>query len=312
MRSRLAVVSSLLIAGWIAACGSDGGSGDLTTGADAGSDVTNTPTPEASTDGARDAAPPTVCDTTATATCAPRKCDPNLGCVECAVDPDCTGADKFCVRGRCEACRANKDCGVAAPVCAPGDNRCHLSCVGDAAVTCQGNAPTCDTTTGACVGCLTGATCPAGSPLCEPTTKTCVECTTNAECPATRPRCFLADFKCVECASNADCAGGKVCDPVERRCVATCSSNAQCSAPTPVCDTTASSCVQCLVKADCAGIPTRPLCNTQRDRCVQCITATDCNADAGTPFCDNDRCAQCKDDKDCPGVNPKCNNGTCK
>jgi hypothetical protein len=30
------------------------------------------------------------------------------------------------------------------------------------------------------------------------------------------------------------------------------------------------------------------------------------------PFCDNDRCVQCKDDKDCPGVNAKCNNGTCK
>jgi Cys-rich repeat protein len=75
----------------------------------------------------------------------------------------------------------------------------------------------------------------------------------------------------------------------------------------------AARCVQCLAKADCAATPTKPLCNLQRgDRCVQCITGTDCNADAGTPICDKDRCVQCKDDKDCPGANPKCDNGTCQ
>lgn len=311
MRSRLAVVSSLLVAGWIAACGGSDSTPETAPVPDGGLEST-TPTPKASTDAAADGSLPGACDTTATAACGPRKCDANLGCVQCVTDPDCTGADKFCVRGRCEACRTNTDCGVAAPVCAPGDNRCHLSCLGDAATTCNGDTPICDATSGACVGCQTAATCPAGAPLCEPTTKTCVECTTNSQCPAAKPRCFLGDFTCVECATNADCTGGKVCDPRERRCVATCANDTQCAAPTPKCNTTAASCVQCLATPDCAAVPNRPLCNTQRDRCVECISATDCNADAGTPICDNDRCVQCKDDKDCPGVDPKCDNGTCK
>lgn len=318
MRSRLVVVSGLLIAAWIAACGSDGSAVDAIPGGDAGNDGPTTDFDAAgdtSTSDApvTDAIAPTACDMASTAVCAPRKCDPNLGCVACTTDPDCTGVNKFCVRGSCEACRTNTDCGVAAPVCSPVDNRCHLSCIGDAAVTCAGDTPQCDTTTGACVGCLTAANCPAQAPLCEPTTKTCVQCTTNSECPATRPHCFLGDFTCVECATTADCTGGKVCDPRERRCVVVCTSDMQCGGNTPKCDTATGACVQCLAMADCSTHPTTPLCNTMRgDRCVQCITGADCNADAGTPLCDQDRCVQCRDNKDCPGLKPQCDNGLCK
>ncbi|MEA2750392.1 MAG: hypothetical protein QOI41_4535, partial [Myxococcales bacterium] len=184
MRSRLVVVSSLLIAAWIAACGSDGSPIDPGSSAgDGGNDGTTT-NEGAAGDSASDtlgpdALAPTACDMASAKTCAPRKCDATLGCVTCTADTDCTGADKFCVRGSCEACRSNADCGVAAPACSPVDNRCHLSCTGDAAVTCAGDTPSCDTATGACVGCLTAANCPATAPLCEPTTKTCVQCTTN-------------------------------------------------------------------------------------------------------------------------------------
>jgi hypothetical protein len=320
MRSRLIVVSSLFIGAWIAACGSDGSAVDPIPSGDGGSETSTI-----DTDAARDAsssatdAPgldgnvPLACDMASSAVCAPRKCDANLGCVACTGNVDCTGVNKFCVRGSCEACRTNTDCGVAAPVCSPVDNRCHLSCLSDAAVTCVGQTPTCDTTTGACVGCVTGATCPADAPLCEPTTKTCVQCTANSECPATKPHCFAGNFTCVECATTADCTGGKVCDPFDHRCTVICTGDAQCGGNTPKCDTATGACVQCLTKPDCAGTPATPLCDINRgDRCVHCIAAADCNADAGTPICDKDRCVQCKDNKDCPGPNPNCDNGTCR
>jgi Cys-rich repeat protein len=318
MRSRLAVVSSLLIAGWIAACGgSDGSAVDAIPTDDAGNDGTTTMTPEGAAGDAvaADAAKPipTTCDPTTAAACGTRKCDVDLGCVQCTSDPDCPATDPFCIRGRCEACRTNADCGAAAPACSPVDNRCHLSCTGDAAVACQPGkgAPLCDQTTGACVGCLTAANCPATAPLCESTTKTCVQCTTNTDCPAARPRCFLGDFTCVECATSADCTGGKVCDPRERRCVLLCTSDTQCGGNTPKCDVASGACVQCLAKADCTGTPTTPVCDTSRDRCVQCVVPADCPVDAGTPFCVDDRCAQCKDTKDCP-VGQQCNNGACR
>lgn len=312
MRARVTVVLGLVAGGWIAACGgSDGGSSDLVA-VDAGPEAAAF---EAATDAPRDssdAAAPGVCDPGAATSCAPRKCDPNLGCVQCTTDPDCTGADKFCIRGRCEACRTNANCGVAAPVCAPGDHQCHTSCIGDAAVSCKGDTPLCDTATGACVGCQTGTDCPPGRPLCEPTTKSCVQCTMSSECPTSRPRCFLGDFTCVECIATSDCGTGKICDPRERRCVAACSTDAQCGGTTPKCNTATSTCVQCLAGPDCAATPTTPLCATPRDRCVQCIKNTDCAPDAGASICDQDRCVQCKNDKDCPGLNPKCDNNQCQ
>jgi len=319
MRSRLLVVSSLLIAAWIAACGSDGSGVEPIPGGDGGNDGPVTTDNDAAGDSSTsdalgsDAPAPTACDMASSTVCAPRKCDPALGCVTCVGDVDCTGANKFCVRGSCEACRTNTDCGVAAPVCSPVDNRCHLSCVGDAGIKCVGDTATCDTTSGACVGCLTGANCPVDAPLCEPSTKTCVQCAANSDCPATRPHCFLGNFTCVECATTADCTGGKVCNPIDRRCVVVCTSDAQCGGNTPKCDTATGACVQCLTKPDCSATPNTPLCDTNRgDRCVQCITGTDCNADAGTPICDKDRCVQCKDNKDCPGLNPNCDNGVCR
>ena len=316
MRSRLAVVSSLLVAGWIAACG--------------GSDSS----PETSIP-AVDERHRRVDDHDARRLHSPRQLDRRLGGDRVRHDGDrslrraevrrhprmCTVRDRpglhrpgqvlhprplrglpheHGLRRRRARLRAGRQ---PVPRLVQSATRPH---------SCKGDTPICDTTSGACVGCQTAATCPAGAPLCEPTTKTCVECTTNAQCPATRPHCFLGDFTCVECATSADCAGGKVCDPRERRCVATCTTDTQCTAPTPKCNTTTASCVQCLAMADCAGVA-GPAALQHAARPLRPVPhATDCNADAGTPICDNDRCVQCKDDKDCPGLNPKCNNGTCK
>src|SRR5262249_51076127 len=136
---------------------------------------------------------PALCDTASATACSGqgRKCNPALGCVECIADTDCAtgGRDPFCVRGRCEACRTNADCGVAAPICYPGDHRCHVSCAIDGGARCGLATPHCDTATGACVGCLAPTDCPPPAPLCESTTKACVVCEKNSDCPATRPKC---------------------------------------------------------------------------------------------------------------------------
>jgi hypothetical protein len=267
---------------------------------------------------------PTLCDPAAAAGCGNgRKCDPALGCVECTVDGDCTaaGRDPFCILGRCEACRTNADCGVAAPACFPGDHQCHASCAVDGGTNCQNgngnnnNATICDPATGACIGCNGPTDCPATDPICEPTTKSCVSCTKNTDCPAARPRCRIPRFECVECVVSADCGANRVCNG-DGRCETACTTNQQCTNPNaPKCNVATGDCVQCSAPTDCTAIPNRPICGTQGDRagrCVQCATNTDCG-DGGTPFCDKEgQCAQCLKKQDCPGANAECDNGQCK
>jgi hypothetical protein len=312
MRARLLISLGLVTVAWIAACGgSSGSSGDLVA-SDAGDEGSTSP--EGSTVGDGSTLPPAAaCDTTAVAACGTRKCDPSLGCVQCVTNPDCTGTNKFCIRGRCEACSSNADCGVAAPACSPVDHLCHLSCLNDGGARCQGQTPLCDPATGACVGCQTNTDCPATAPLCDPTTKSCVQCEANSDCPASQPRCFLANNTCVACIVNADCGTGKACDPQDHRCVAVCTSDLQCQNGNnnqTKCNVTTGACVQCLAGTDCKNKQT-PICATPQDRCVQCVTATDCNADAGLKFCEQSQCVQCINNNDCPGPNPKCNNGQC-
>ncbi len=269
----------------------------------------------------------TLCDTAAANACTgTRKCDPALGCVECVADTDCTaaGRDPFCILGRCEACRTNTDCGVAAPACWPSDHRCHASCLVDAGAggarcgqQSANNLPICDPATGACIGCTAATDCPATAPICEPNTKTCVACAANTDCPAARPRCSIPSFRCVACLVNADCAAGQICNG-ENQCVAGCTDNTQCTnAEAPKCNTTTGRCVQCQGAGDCTGVANRPLCVTNGDRagrCVQCTNNADCTdgGAAGTPFCgNNNTCVQCLRRQDCPGNNAQCDNGVC-
>ncbi|HEY8078398.1 MAG TPA: hypothetical protein VIF62_29920, partial [Labilithrix sp.] len=299
----LAFATFFGLAAWITACGgSDGSSSDLVE-PDASAEAQPPPPPPSAADSGADSAPPATCDAKTTTACAPRKCDPNLGCVQCAIDTDCTaaGADPFCILGRCEACRTNADCGVAAPACFPADHRCHRSCTGDAAVTCPNDLPICDATTGACVGCKTNTDCPATAPICEPATKTCGECAASSDCPAAKPRCDLTAFVCVQCVTSVDCPAGQACNAAGR-CVVACTSDTQCSTPTPKCNTTVGSCVECLANPDCTNASTSK-CDPLRDRCVQCLVNADCDADAATPFCadangQKNVCVQCKKDQD--------------
>lgn len=316
MRARLGfVLGSLSVTIVVVACGSSG---------DAGNTDLVVPPPDATTE----AAPPLqdsgsgadannsggACDTASAAACGGRKCDTKLGCVECATDGECAaaGKDPFCILGRCEACRTNTDCGVAAPVCYPDDHQCHRSCVGDAAVSCQGNTPLCNATTGACVGCNVATDCPATSPICEPITSQCVACTLDSNCPAAKPKCDARRFECVACVVSADCAAGQICNG-DNRCITKCTGDGQCTDPQrPKCNLTTGACAECLDATQCTGTPTRPICDTNRGgRCVECVVNAECG-DGGTPFCKDSQCVQCKNDNDCPGLNPKCDNGACQ
>lgn len=326
-RFRFVAFTTLGLALVIACGGSsdDGSSSSSSSGgtADGGGDGSTNTTDSSATDGNTNNNNGNLCDPGAATACgAGRKCDPALGCVECAADGDCAaaGKDPFCILGRCEACRTNTDCGVAAPVCFPSDHRCHASCLVDGGSRCgQQSAeklPLCDQTTGACVGCLAPTDCPATAPICEPTTKTCVSCTKNTDCPVARPKCEVPRFECVQCLVNTDCPQGQACDN-ENRCVPSCTADTQCTgANAPKCNTTTGRCQQCLGPADCTSVPNRPLCGTgggdRAGRCVQCNTNTDCG-DGGTPFCGKDStCVQCLKKTDCPGVNAQCDNGQCK
>ncbi|MBS2014540.1 MAG: hypothetical protein JST00_16760 [Deltaproteobacteria bacterium] len=299
------------VIGLVIACGSSDGGGDPVTPTGDASPEGSTLSDATAPDAANDTTTSGPCDPASAAACGARKCDVALGCVDCISDGDCTaaGRDPFCILGRCEACRTNNDCGTAQPVCLPADHRCGSSCIGDAAVTCRGDAPLCNTTTGACVGCRTASDCPATSPICEPTTSQCVACTQSSQCPAARPKCDLGRFECVQCVINADCPAGQACDG-EGRCIVKCTADTQCTNPNRAkCNVATGACVECLDATQCAGKAATPICDTNRSRCVQCVTNAQCG-DGGTPFCKDSECIQCRNDNDCAPAD-KCDKGTC-
>jgi hypothetical protein len=254
-----------------------------------------------------------LCNTTGTFGCvAPIKCDPALGCVTCIGDQDCTGAEKFCVRGTCDECRTNADCPPTSPACYPKDHRCHKSCVG---TSCPGNSSSCDIATGECVGCIDDTTCAGtNNPVCDPVTKQCVQCTTNAQCKDGTRFCHPTTLRCVACLTHTSCLptdGGatQVCDPNRFRCRSGCLSNTDCGGTTPTCNLTTLSCA-CATKQDCASTPTTPTCGPN-GQCVECVTGTDCPAGTGLTQCSTkNQCVQCLTDGQCSGTTPRCDTGT--
>jgi hypothetical protein len=226
-----------------------------------------------------------------------------LGCY-CVTDATC-GASQHCLSGSCVQCRASADCGNAQPVCWPGDHTCHAAC-GEGGATCPmgiGQPNRCDTSTGACVGCLGSTDCNSmAAPVCDTSAMRCVQCLTDMNCAGAMPHCDPTTFTCVACVTNADCAGsagGPVCrtgfnrvGQMTRACQPGCTSSAQCvdaGANAKVCDST-SSCVECIDNATCSG--TAPVCDAVATpfgppsptfhRCVVCLPG----GDAGTQGCD--------------------------
>jgi hypothetical protein len=236
--------------------------------------------------------------------CPGAQCDPSLGCVDCTLDSQCTGNNKFCVLGTCSGCRSNTDCGAATPACWPSDRQCHPAC--KTAQDCTNQAPICDTISGACVQCAANKDCPSQRPLCNTQTQQCVACITNQDCGASSPKC-TARGQCVQCTSNLDCGGTTpICDVQEMRCRAGCTLNSQCPQNAPICNVKANQCEQCAVNTDCPV--NAPVCD--QGRCAACTINSDCKNPA-QPFCKDAACVQCINNKDCPANASKCQNGAC-
>ena len=247
MRSAVAL-AVLLLTLWVAACGSEASSADTASVLCGGGGQT----------------------------CGKKQCDPTLGCVDCTVDTDCTGAAKLCILGRCEACRANTDCGAAEPACWPSDHKCHASCAtpgGSAAAICSNDKRICDAPSRQCLGCKSSTDCSPNATVCSSTTHECVQCAANTDCPVSAPRCLARVGRCAQCTSNSDCgAAAPICDPDDFRCKAGCTSDGQCSGATPKCNKTGK-CAACVSDAQCSGT---------------------------TPYCVNERCLTCRDENACP------------
>ncbi len=260
----------------------------------------------------------------------PEECDAQLGCVQCLEDADCMGMAKTkCVGGSCEECAGGDDCGVM-QACFPETHTCEDVCATDN--DCNGDAPICDMTTGACVGCLSNTDCNNGDPLCAPLTQQCAECLSDGDCPIAKAHCDPKN-KCRECLVDADCDGGEVCQDDE--CQPPCTSNADClDVDAPLCDVPNQTCVECLGANDCAD-PADPACG-ENNKCVECVTGADCqdvgasvcdvdqqecvacvvNADCAAPglgLCDNNDCVECIDNIDCTDLAaPNCVDSNCE
>jgi len=214
-----------------------GSGGSAMTGADGGM-ATASPTLDASTGDAAGGSY-TLCGTDSGMCPKGLQCDPTMGCVTCTMDSQCAAATRFCLLGSCVQCKTNTDCaGGTTPSCWPATHTCHAACTTNQQCSQDGTAPICNTTTGACVGCISSADCPASQRLCDPTSQ-----------------------QCVQCVGRADCAGTSTPACLQNRCVA-CATNADCSSATPYCASggdSAPRCVQCVQNAQCP--PSAPSCN---------------------------------------------------
>ena len=225
---------------------------------------------------------------------------------------------------------------------------CTKSCSTNTATQCQGGAckcgnnpecsgvlPFCNSTTLACVQCLSDANCGAASPTpkcknsttcvqctssmdcatpgltaCKPTTNTCVECVDDSTCTAPgKTRCNTTTNTCVGCTDDTQCAAGEQCDPASNTCV-DCYNDMGCPA-LQHCRTDTKVCVQCTADAQCAADrPGTPKCNLGTNLCVQCNMKSDCTGFGASYQCVNNACVQCTSNAHCGGATPVCDTGT--
>lgn len=91
---------------------------------------------------------------------------------ECTTASDCTSMTApFCVAGACvSACASNADCAG------------------------RSGTPLCDTSSGACVGCLDATSCTADAPVCDATAHSCRGCDRDDECAS--GVCLEAEGRC--------------------------------------------------------------------------------------------------------------------
>ncbi|MEZ4442585.1 MAG: hypothetical protein R3B72_26060 [Polyangiaceae bacterium] len=140
--------------------------------------------------------------------CGNQVCDPQLGCVDCLNDGDCSMQQPICVLGSCEECGKNADC-PPMELCNPATHQCQSPCNGNQGCN-QGPADICDPNTGLCVECLNDNQC-GGDQLCSPD-GVCVDCLSNNDCGNNNPICDPTQGQCVECVFNGDCNGDPCID----------------------------------------------------------------------------------------------------
>ena len=123
--------------------------------------------------------------------------------------------------------------------------------------------------------------CPTGQ-FCNSSTGACVGCLVDGNCSGTTPHCNTTNNTCVQCTASSQCPTGFVC--TANKCVGEpCTTNTDCTtAAIPICVNQV--CSQCAVSTDCSGNPIYSnqnlnVCDTTKHVCVQCLTNTDCGVD---------------------------------
>ncbi len=127
-----------------------------------------------------------------------RLCVPDPISSDCEQSSDCTSADRpVCVDGRCRECDGEGGCDATAPVCdVDGAYTCG-PCLDDGSCSAYATTPRCETTSGACVECLSSA-------------EDCLD--------LARPVCG-SDYQCRVCQGDGECPS-QVCDVGTGACVA--------------------------------------------------------------------------------------------
>lgn len=224
--------------------------------------------------------------------CSNGQCGRCLSTSDCGSGQSCTqfdGTGTGFSPGQCQ-CTGNAGCGSTQPVCLRGMSQLDVSGTGcgctkasdctdgykcDSVVTheCQppcktdddctnSSLPACNTSTGACVECLSSNDCDDEGP-CLTTTNTCVECLSDDDCEDAV--CMTSTHTCVQCVSNSNCQnqdGTNVCGPMN-------------------------TCVACATDSDCVGSPLGPVCQYQT---CGCHTTNDCTDDLGAVDAGNSTC----------------------
>lgn len=165
------------------------------------------------------------------------------------------------------------------------------------AATCAGATPVCDTTTGACVGCLSNTDCSGATPACSPQSKMCVACVGDTDCSGATPACSATTATCVPCTEDKHCGSATpACNKNTATCVA-CTSDAHCAADGKVCDEPSAMCVGCTANTECAS-PAAPTCDLSNRTCRGCQSDSECARLTDTPVCNEatGMCVECTAD----------------
>ena len=129
--------------------------------------------------------------------------------------------------------------------------------------------PTCDPSTGKCVGCLGATDCPTGQ-YCDTATKKCgAGCDEASDCSGATPFCNAATKACVTCLKDTDCPSGQIC--ASNACATGCSASQPCPTAGDTCCTASCHDLQTDVN-NCGACGTA--CNSYPNAATQCATGT--------------------------------------